>query len=127
MNVQDIALAFAGVIGSVTAVIHAIVMQRHMVSPIDALISADGRMQKGIRNLSPVLFHLSSYCWLLGGLALIGVSVSPSQDVRLVIGIGVGALYLYGAIGNAWATRGRHPGWMLMTAALSCIFIGLCT
>jgi len=36
----------------------------------------------------------------------------------------VGSLYLFGALGNLWATRGRHPGWMLM-AALILIVIGI--
>jgi hypothetical protein len=34
-------------------------------------------------------------------------------------------LYLFGALGNLWATRGRHPGWMLMAAALILIVIGV--
>jgi hypothetical protein len=37
----------------------------------------------------------------------------------------VGGLYLYGALGNLWATRGRHPGWMLMAAALILIAFGV--
>jgi hypothetical protein len=31
---------------------------------------------------------------------------------------------MFGAIGNLWATRGRHPGWMLMAAALVLILVG---
>jgi len=30
----------------------------------------------------------------------------------------VGSTFLFGALGNLWATRGQHPGWMLMAAAL---------
>jgi hypothetical protein len=32
---------------------------------------------------------------------------------------------LFGALGNLWATRGRHPGWMLMAAALILIVFGV--
>ena len=47
------------------------------------------------------------------------------RDSRLATGLFVGSLYLFGAAGNFWATRGRHPGWMLMAAALVLIAIGL--
>jgi hypothetical protein len=36
----------------------------------------------------------------------------------------VGATYLFGAAGNFWATRGRHPGWMLLALALVLIAFG---
>jgi hypothetical protein len=32
---------------------------------------------------------------------------------------------LFGALGNLWVTRGLHPGWMLMTAALVLIAFGI--
>jgi hypothetical protein len=31
---------------------------------------------------------------------------------------------LFGAIGNLWGTRGRHPGWMLLAAAVVLIVLG---
>jgi hypothetical protein len=31
---------------------------------------------------------------------------------------------LFGAVVNLWATRGPHPGWMLMAAALVLILLG---
>jgi len=33
--------------------------------------------------------------------------------------------YLFAAIGNCWATRGRHPGWMLYAVALVLIVYGV--
>ena len=36
-----------------------------------------------------------------------------------------GGLYLMGALANLWGTRGRHPGWMLMAAALVLIVVGV--
>jgi hypothetical protein len=37
----------------------------------------------------------------------------------------VDSLYLFGAVGNCWGKRGRHPGWMLTAAALRLIAAGL--
>src|SRR5215468_4262386 len=37
----------------------------------------------------------------------------------------VGSSYLFGAAGNLWATRGRHPGWLLYAIALGLIVYGV--
>jgi hypothetical protein len=32
---------------------------------------------------------------------------------------------LFGVLGNLWATRARHPGWMLLATALILIVFGV--
>lgn len=123
---QDAALAMAGVIGSSVAVFHGILTQRLMVRPIEALLVANGRIGAPIRRLVPLLLHFSTIVWFLGGLALIAAASWFGPDVRLATGVLVGGTYLFGAAGNLWGTRGRHPGWMLMAAALVLILLGVC-
>ncbi len=57
--------------------------------------------------------------------ALIAAALWLDRDARLATGLFVGSTYLFGALGNLWGTRGRHPGWMLMAAALILIAFGL--
>jgi hypothetical protein len=123
MDWQNAALAAAGLIGGGTAIVHGILTQRLMVRPLDALMSADKRFAAPIRRLVPLLLHLSTVSWLLGGLALIAASFWLGRDARLATALFVGGLYL-GALGNLWGTRRFHPGWVLMTAALVLIAIG---
>lgn len=118
---QTAALALAGVVGGGTAVIHGVLTQRLMVRPIAALFVADGRTSTVIRRIVPLLLHFSTVVWLGGGLALIAAAIWFGRDTRLATGLFVGGCYLFGALGNGWATRGRHPGWMLMAAALMLI------
>jgi len=125
MQWQDAALALAGVIGSGTAVVHGVLIQRLMVRPIAAALDPDRRIAAPIRRLVPVLLHFSTVAWFLGGLALIAAATLFGQDARLATGLCVGGLYLFGALGNLWATRGRHPGWTLMAAALVLIILGM--
>ena len=125
MNWQDAALAMAGVIGSCVAVGHGILTQRLMVRPFEELSLADKRISAPIRRLVPLLLHFSTVSWFVGGLALIAAANWFGQDARLATGLFVGSLYLYGALGNLWGTRGRHPGWMLMAAALVLIAFGV--
>jgi hypothetical protein len=125
MNWQVAALGMAGVIGCCVAVVHGILTQRLMVRPFEEYFRADKRIGASIRRLVPLLLHFSTISWFLGGLALIAAANWFEQDARFAAGLFVGSLYLFGALGNLWATRGRHPGWMLMAAALILIVIGV--
>jgi len=125
MTWQSTALAMAGVIGSVVAVVHGILTQRLMVRPIEASLVADRRTSATIRRIVPLLLHFSTAVWFTGGLALIGAAIWFDRDTRLATGLFVGSTYLFGAGGNLWATRGRHPRWMLLAASLVLIVVGL--
>jgi len=125
MTWQDAALALAGVIGSSVAVFHGVLTQRLMVRPVGALFVADRRIAAPIRRLVPLLLQFSTFNWLLGGLVLIAAALWFEHDARLATGLLVGSSYLYGAVGNLWGTRGRHPGWMLMAVALVLIVLGI--
>lgn len=125
MNWEDAALGMAGVIGSCVAVVHGILTQRLMVRPIEALFLTDKRITAPIRRLVPLLLHFSTVSWFLGGLALIAAAHWSEPNARLATGLCVGGLYLLGALGNLWGTRGRHPGWMLYAAALVLIAFGV--
>ena len=125
MTWQDAALAMAGVIGSSVAVFHGVLTQRLMVRPVEALFVANRRIAAPIRRLVPLLLQFSTFNWLLGGLVLIAAALWFEHDARLATGLLVGSSYLYGAVGNLWGTRGRHPGWMLMAVALVLIVLGI--
>ena len=78
-----------------------------------------------IRRLVPPLLHFSTIVWLLGGLVLSLAALRFGPEAKLVTGLLVGATFAFGAIVNAWATRARHPGWMLMALAVALIAYGL--
>ena len=125
MNWQSATLGMAGLIGSFVAVVHGILTQRRMVRPIEAFLLADRRTSAPIRRLVPLLLHFSTIVWFLGGLTLIAAAILFDRDAKLATGLFVGSTYLLGALGNLWGTRGRHPGWMLMAAALILIVFGV--
>jgi len=119
------ALAAAGVVGSVTAVVHGVLIERLMVRPFDAMLAGDRQASLVIRRLVSPLLHYSTVSWFLGGLVLIASTLWFSAEARLATGLMVGGHFLYGALGNAWATRARHPGWMLLALAVGLIGYGL--
>lgn len=125
MHWQDIVLVLSGVVGSFTAVVHGVLVQRWMVRPIDELAVSGKRMAGSTLRMMPLLMHFSTVAWFLGGLALVAAAFWFEPGARLATALFVGTLYLYGALGNCWATRGRHPGWMLMAVAVALIVVGV--
>jgi hypothetical protein len=123
MNWHSAALGLAGIIGAGVAVVHGILIQKFAVRPFEAV--TDRRISAPMRRLAPPLLQFSTFNWFLGGLALIAAANWFDPGARLATGLLVGSSYLYGAVGNLWATRGRHPGWALYAVALALIAFGV--
>ena len=124
MDWHDIALGAAGIVGGGTAIFHGVLVQRLMVRPIEAALRS--RKTSGtIRRLIAPLLHFSTVSWLLGAIALVAAAGCGSANAKFATGMFVGSLYLFGALANAWGSRGRHPGWMLMAAAVLLIAASL--
>lgn len=98
-----------------------------MVIPIDRRLADDRRVSAVIRRIVPPLLQYSTFSWLVGGLALVIAANAAGAETRSAIGLLVGIMFLYGAVANLWATRGRHPGWLLMTIACALIATDLLT
>lgn len=125
MKPHDTALVLAGAIGCLVAVVHGLLMERRIVRPLLKLVADNGRMAAAARRLLSPLLHLSTFAWLIGGIALIVAAIWLKQDGKVAIGALVGCLYLYGVVANAWATRASHPGWMLLAVAIGLILFAL--
>jgi hypothetical protein len=123
MNRYDGALVLAGVIGSGSAVVHGILTQWYMVGPFQKL--AETRISMTAQRLLAVLLQFSTFNWFVGGIALLVAAYALGREGRLATGLLVGSSYLFAALGNIWATQGRHPGWVLYGAATGLIVYGL--
>jgi hypothetical protein len=123
MNKHDTALVIAGVIGSGSAVVHGVLTQRHIIDPIQGLAAT--RISPMVQRLVAVLLQFSTFNWLVGGLALLVAAHVFGREARLATGLLVGSSYAFAAVGNFWATQGRHPGWLLYGTALGLIAFGL--
>lgn len=121
MQVRDLALTLAGAIGSSVALVHGVLTQRHIVTPLDRMAGQAKDVSRSVARLVPILLHFSTFTWFVGGLALVVAANWLGHEGRLVTCTIVGASYLYGVAGNFWATRGRHPGWMLLAVSAALI------
>jgi hypothetical protein len=123
MDRHDAALVAAGLIGGAGAIVHGILTERLIVRPFQE--RAATHIPRSTRRLLAMLLHFSAFNWLVGGLVLLVAANTFEREARLVTGLLVGSSYLFAAVGNLWATRGRHPGWVLYGAAVLLIVYGL--
>ena len=119
---RDIALVVAGAVTIITAMIHGRLLDPLIVSP---LLQGSHGLRASARALVRPLLHVSTVDWFVGGLALLATGLWIDGPGRVAIGLLVGTQLSYAAAANAWGTRGRHPGWMLMAAAIALTIAGV--
>ncbi len=73
-----------------------------------------------IKLLIRLVWQCSAVAWAAIGVLLVVIPYMESEEARhWIIAMAVGT-FGFGAGANAWATRGRHFGWMIL--ALTCVF-----
>lgn len=112
---NDMLLLSAGVIATSAAIIHGYLTQKYLVSPILSFTCSDSRMFSRLRAM---LIQYSTFSWVIGGVALI-LATQLETEARRAIIVLVGAGYAFAVTGNAWATSGRHVGWMVYSVVLA--------
>jgi hypothetical protein len=114
---RDLAIQAAGGFAIIVAVIHGVLGETK--------VFARARIEPAwIRLLLRLVFQCSTVDWIGFGVLLVAAPYMASEQARLwIVGAAVAA-YGAGAIGNAWATRGRHFGWIAMTAVCALALVG---
>lgn len=120
-NLYTWTLFTAGLIGSIVAIVHGVLMQRLMVRPILDQVEVTPATQR----LLPILLQFSTFCWLFGGLVLMAAPLLPNTASIVTAAGFVGAFYMFGAVGNFIGTKGRHPGWVLLTISSALIVVSV--
>jgi hypothetical protein len=69
-----------------------------------------------LRSLIRLVWQAGTVAWIGCGVLLIAAPHMASEPARHWIIITLACVFAFAAFGNAWATRGRHFGWMAMGA-----------
>ena len=117
MIVQNALFVSAGTVGIAVSVIHGVLMQRLMISPILAGDDLPGRS----RRIFPLLMHFSTAVWFLAGVGLVFASLCLPLSTTMVIAYVTALVYALGAFANFWGTRGRHFGWIPLAVSVALI------
>lgn len=114
---RDLLLQGAGAAAIVAAIIHG-VLGETKVFPRVTIEPAR------LRSLLRLVWQASTVAWIGGGVLLIAAPLMASELARHWIVVTLACVFGFGALGNAWATRGRHFGWMVLSAVVAMAVAG---
>jgi hypothetical protein len=77
-----------------------------------------------LRTLIRVVWQASSVAWIGCGVLLIAAPLMASEPARHWIIVTMACVFALSALGNAVATRGRHFGWMALSAVVAMAVAG---
>jgi hypothetical protein len=114
---RDLLLQCAGILTILVALIHGIlgetkVFARASIEP------------ERLRTLIRLVWQASTVAWIGGGVLLIAAPRMESEPARHWVVITMACVFGFSARANAWATRGRHFGWMALSAVVAMAVAG---
>jgi hypothetical protein len=114
---RDLLLQCAGVLTIVVALIHGVLGETK--------VFARARIEpERLRTLIRLVWQASTVAWIGGGVLLIAAPGMASEPARHWIVITMAGVFGFSACANAWATRGRHFGWMALSAVVAMAVAG---
>ncbi len=114
---EGFALQSAGLLAILVAILHGAIAELQ-VFPRAQIPSPR------TRRLLRMVWQASTVDWICIGALLIAAPGLGSESARHGIIAAAIVAYGYATIGNAVASRGRHPGWCLMAAVVGLSVVG---
>lgn len=115
---RDVALVAAGALAIAVAVVHGALLEVRLFPKAEIASVRAGRLVRAV-------CRLSTLDWIAVAVLVMAAPALGSQAARDVIVAAAVTVYGSAAVLNAAATRGRHPGWMLMTCVVVLAVMGL--
>jgi hypothetical protein len=114
---RDLLLQAAGLAAIAVAIIHGVlgetkVLARATIQPAR------------LRTLIRLVWQAGTVAWIGGGVLLIAAPLMASETARHWIVVTFACVFTFGALANAFATRGRHFGWMALSAVVALAVAG---
>jgi hypothetical protein len=106
---RDILLQCAGVLAIAAAVIHGVLTE---IKIFPGMTIEPARL----RTLSRLVWQIPTVAWIAGGVLLIALPSIDSDAARHWIVVTFACVFAFSALSNAVGTRGKHFGWMVLSA-----------
>ena len=114
---RDLLLQGAGVIAIVVSLAHGILGETKLF--------ARAKVEPPrLRLLLRLVYQAGTIAWIGGGVLLVAAPWMESDHARHWIVITLACVFAFAALANAWATRGRHFGWMALSAVVALAVAG---
>ncbi|HXW27227.1 MAG TPA: hypothetical protein VEK73_20950 [Xanthobacteraceae bacterium] len=115
---KDVLVQAAGCLGIAAALVHGYLGETRLLT--NARIEPS-RVRRWLR----VILHCSVVDWAAMGALLVLAPTIGSAQARIAIIAASLAVFGFAVIGNAWASRGRHFGWVWLSAVVALALAGM--
>jgi hypothetical protein len=114
---RDILLQCSGVLAIAAAVIHGVLTETKIFPRVTI-------EPQSLRTLFRMVWQIPTVAWIAGGVLLIALPSFASEAARHWIVVTFALVFAFSALGNALGTRGRHFGWMVLSAVAALAVAG---
>ena len=114
---RDIILQCAGGAAILVAIIHGVLGETRVFAK--ATIQPES-----LRTLIRIVWQAGTVAWIGGGVLLLAAPWMESNLARHWIVVTLAIVFGFAGFANAWATRGRHFGWVCMSAVVALAVAG---
>jgi hypothetical protein len=114
---RDLLLQCSGVAAIAVALIHGVLGETRVFARVTI-------EPPRLRNLIRLVWQASTVAWIGGGVLLIAAPLMASEPARHWIIVTLACVFGFGALANAWAMRGRHFGWVALSAVVALAVAG---
>ena len=114
---RDLLLQCSGLAAIAAALIHGVLGETRMLKRTTI-------QPPRLRTLIRVVWQAGTVAWIGGGVLLIAAPLMASETARHWIVVTMAPVFAFAALGNALATRGRHFGWMVLSAVVALAVAG---
>ena len=115
---RDLAVQLAGIVAVAAAVVHGVLGETKVF--VSTRIEPEWA-----RRLIRLVWLFGTIAWIgLAVLLVVAPKLGSDAARNWIIGTSI-VTFSFGAIGNAWATRGRHFGWVVLVIVVGLAVIGL--
>jgi hypothetical protein len=115
---RDLAVQLAGILAVAAAVVHGVLGETKVF--VRARIEPEW-----VRRLIRLVWQFGTIAWIGLAILLVAAPKLGSEAARNWIIATSIVTFGFGAVGNAWATRGRHFGWVVLLIVVGLAAIGL--
>lgn len=112
---RDVLLQFSGALAIIVALIHGALGEKRIFASGNGRITIEPPQ---LRTLLRLVWQTGTVAWIGGGVLLFAAPLMASDAARHWIIVTMAAVFAFAAAANAWAKRGRHFGWILLSAVV---------
>jgi hypothetical protein len=108
-SMRGLLLQCSGLLAITAAVIHGVLTETKVFPRVTI-------EPQRLRTLFRLVWQIPTIAWIACGVLLIAAPSMASESARHWMIVTFACVFASCALGNAWGTRGKHFGWMLLVA-----------